>query len=108
MVAGAARRDTTGGPGTAAWGDPAILLRCGEEAVVVTALPCVGVPLGNGDEVDWVVLASDSSGAIVRAYGRDPAVEVEVPASYGPAPVGVLPELGEAVAAIPATSVCVD
>lgn len=107
-VAGATRRDTTGGPGTAAWGDPAILLRCGEDPVTVTSLPCVGVPLGEDDEVDWVVLASDASGAIVRSYGREPAVQVEVPADYGPAPVGVLPELGEAVASVPATSVCLD
>ena len=52
------------------------------------------------------MLASDDSGSIVRTFGRDPSVEVEVPAAYGPAPVSVLPELGEAVAAVPATAVC--
>lgn len=106
-LAGAARRDTTGGAGSAAWGDPAILLRCGEEVVLATTQPCVGVP-GTGDEVDWVVLASDDTGSIVRTFGRDPAVEVEVPAEYGPAPVSVLPELDAAVTVVPATAVCAD
>lgn len=106
-LAGEPRRDTTGGPGTAAWGDPAILLRCGEEAVAASAQPCVGVPSSDG-EVDWVVLASDSSGSIVRTFGRDPAVEVEVPGVYGPAPVSVLPDLSEAVSVVPATAVCVE
>lgn len=105
-LAGAGRRQTTGGAGTAAWGDPAILLRCGVDPVVVSTQPCVGVPGGQGDEVDWVVLASDSTGAIVRTFGREPAVEVEVPGSYGPAPVSVLPALGEAVSVVPATAVC--
>ena len=104
-LAGAARRETGGGAGTAAWGDPAILLRCGEEPVLASTQPCVTVP-GDPEGVDWVVLASDDSGSIVRTFGRDPSVEVEVPASYGPAPVSVLPELGEAVAAVPATAVC--
>lgn len=106
-VAGASRRQTTGGAGTAAWGDPAILLRCGVDPVVVSTQPCVGVPGQDGAEVDWVVLASDETGAIVRTFGRDPAVEVEVPGSYGPAPVSVLPDLGEAVSVVPATAVCV-
>ena len=106
-LAGAARRDTTGGPGTAAWGDPAILLRCGVEPVGATTQPCVGVPGPDGD-VDWVVLALDDTGAIVRTFGREPAVEVEVPAGYGPAPVSVLPDLGDAVSVVPARSVCVD
>jgi len=104
-LAGAARRETNGGAGTAAWGDPAILLRCGEEVVLRSTQPCVTVP-GDSEEVDWVVLASDGSGSIVRTFGRDPSVEVEVPAAYGPAPLSVLPALGEAVSAVPATVVC--
>ncbi|MGJ7441512.1 DUF3515 family protein [Aquipuribacter sp. MA13-6] len=106
-LAGAPRRDTSGGPGTAAWGDPAILLRCGVEPVAATTQPCVGVP-GSGGEVDWVVLATDDTGSIVRTFGREPAVELEVPAAYGPAPVSVLPDLGEAVSVVEPTAVCVD
>ena len=104
-LAGATRRETNGGAGTAAWGDPTILLRCGEEVVLASTQPCVTVP-GDPEEVDWVVLASDDSGSIVRTFGRDPAVEVEVPAAYGPAPVSVLPALGQAVSTVPATAVC--
>lgn len=106
-LAGSPRRDTSGGPGTAAWGDPAILLRCGVEPVAASTQPCVGVP-GPGGDVDWVVLATDETGSIVRTFGRDPAVEVEVPAGYGPAPVSVLPDLGEAVSVVDPTGVCVD
>ena len=106
-VAGGPARETSGGPGTAAWGDPAVLLRCGVEPPGATTQPCVGVP-GPLGEVDWIVLANDDSGSIVRTFGREPAVEVEVPATYGPAPVSVLPELSEAVSLVPATSVCVD
>lgn len=105
QLVGAPRRETDGGAGTAAWGDPAILLRCGEEPVLTSSQPCVTVP-GDPDGVDWVVLAFDDSGSIVRTFGRDPAVEVEVPAGYGPAPVSVLPELSEAVAAVGAAAVC--
>jgi len=104
-LAGATRRETSGGAGTVAWGDPAILLRCGEEVVLASTQPCVTVP-GDPEEVDWVVLASDGSGSIVRTFGRDPSVEVEVPAAYGPAPISVLPALGEAVSTVPATAVC--
>ncbi|WP_376984091.1 DUF3515 family protein [Aquipuribacter hungaricus] len=103
-LAGQPERETRGA-GTAAWGDPAVLLRCGEEPVLASTQPCVSVP-GGGEDVDWVVLASDDSGSIVRTFGRDPSVEVEVPATYGPAPVAVLPDLAEAVAAVPATAVC--
>ena len=73
--------------------------------MLTSSQPCVTVP-GEPEGVDWVVLASGEDGSIVRTFGRDPSVEVEVPSSYGPAPVSVLPELGEAVAAVPATAVC--
>jgi hypothetical protein len=106
-LADAPRRDTSGGPGTAAWGDPAILLRCGEEPVVATTQPCVGVPHEDG-EVDWVVLATGEAGSILRTFARDPAVEVEVPAAYGPAPVSVLPELGPAISVVDPTAVCLE
>ena len=100
-LAGAPARATTGAPGTAAWGDPAIVLTCGTEPPGPTTLECVRV-----DEVDWVLLAGDSTGAILSTYGRDPAVTVEVPEEYGPAPF-VLAELGEAVRAVPDQAACV-
>ena len=105
-LAGETRRDTRGGAGTAAWGEPAILLRCGEDAVVVSDRPCVSVTGPDGTAVDWVVLADGPAGAILRTFGRDPAVEVEVPADYAPAPVNVLPALSAAVTVVPSDSVC--
>lgn len=101
-LAGAPSRATTGEPGTAAWGDPAIVLACGTEPIGPTTLECVTVD----DRVDWVVLAGGTDGAILTTYGRDPAVTVEVPGQYGPAPF-VLTELGDAVQAVPATASCV-
>ena len=100
-LAGAPARATTGAPGTAAWGDPAIVLTCGTEPPGPTTQECVRV-----DDVDWVLLAGDADGAILSTYGRDPAVRVEVPGEYGPAPF-VLTELGEAVQALPAQATCV-
>ncbi len=64
--------------GTLAWGEPAIVLRCGLPALAPTSKPCLDV---NG--VDWVV---DDAGdpILLTTYGRDPAVEVRVPRSAGP------------------------
>ncbi|WP_336923007.1 DUF3515 family protein [Aquipuribacter sp. SD81] len=104
-VAGEPARQTTGA-GTAAWGDPAVLLRCGVEPTGPTAAECVTVTGPQGEQVDWVLLASSDAGAILTTYGRRPAVEVEVPATYGPATLSVLPEVGPAVAGLPSEAVC--
>jgi Protein of unknown function (DUF3515) len=63
--------------GAAAWGDPAIVLRCGLPPTTPTTAECVSV---NG--FDWVFEQSDQAFVFV-SYGRNPAVEVTVPASYG-------------------------
>ncbi|MGF1647855.1 MAG: DUF3515 family protein [Kineosporiaceae bacterium] len=90
------------GVGVAAWGDPAIVLRCGTEPLGPTTRECVTV-----DGVDWVVLAQGDDGAALFAtYGRVPGVEVEVPGAYAPAP-GVLPALGSAVSELPSDRSCV-
>ncbi|MGF1662797.1 MAG: DUF3515 family protein [Kineosporiaceae bacterium] len=89
------------GAGVAAWGDPAIVLRCGTEPLGPTTRECVTV-----DGMDWVVLAQGEDGAAVFAtYGRVPGVEVEVPGAYAPAP-GVLPGLGPAVSELPVERSC--
>jgi Protein of unknown function (DUF3515) len=89
------------GAGIAAWGDPAIVLRCGTEPLGPTTRECVTV-----DGIDWVVLAQGDDGAAVLAtYGRVPGVEVEVPGAYAPAP-GVLPALGPAVSELPVERSC--
>ncbi len=78
----------------AAWGDPAIIARCGLPALAPTTLACVTV-----DGVDWVVRTL-SDGSSATTYGTDPAIEVLVPESYGPAPLE-LPAFAPAVRELP-------
>jgi hypothetical protein len=66
-------------PSVGAWGEPAIIARCGVPALAPTTLECVTV---NG--VDWVVRPL-SDGSAATTYGTDPAIEVLVPAKYGAA-----------------------
>ncbi|MDC5697229.1 DUF3515 domain-containing protein [Intrasporangium calvum] len=83
-------------PSVAAWGDPAILARCGLPAPAPTVDSCVVV-----DGVDWVVRElSDGTAAVT--YGREPAIEVLVPASHGPVPL-LLPAFGPAARSLPET-----
>lgn len=81
-------------PSVAAWGDPAIIARCGLPALTPTTLECVTV---NG--VDWVVREL-SDGSAATTYGTDPAIEVLVPATYGPVPL-LLPAFAKAAEALP-------
>lgn len=83
--------------GVAAWGDPPIVARCGKQPPGPTTDPCIDV---NG--VDWVATELDDGGTMLTTYGRDPAVEVLVPAQYDAPPL-LLPPLGPAVEQIPQT-----
>lgn len=78
-------------PGVAAWGDPAIVARCGKQPPGVTTDPCIDV-----SGVDWVATVLDDGGTMFTTYGRDPAVEVLVPADYDSHPM-LLPVFDEAV-----------
>ena len=84
-VSGLARRDTEGNPLGAAWGDPAIVLRCGvgTPAGYQPASPCQRV---NG--VDWFVpedaLSDQGKDVVLTTIGRRPRVEVVVPARHRP------------------------
>lgn len=78
----------------AAWGDPAVIARCGVTPPGPTSDPCVVV-----DGVDWVAVGL-SDGVSLTTYGRAPAVEVLVPAVHGPGPL-LLPALSAAVADLP-------
>ncbi len=78
-----------------AWGDPAVIARCGVPALAPTTDPCVGV---NG--VDWVA-EELSDGTRLTTYGRDPAIEVLVPTEYGPAAM-VVTAFDRAAKALPA------
>ena len=97
-VADQPRRDVDSGDGYgAAWGDPAIELRC-------------GVPRPNGfgrasecqsvNGVDWYVPESQQTGRpediVMTSVGRTVNVEVRIPATYWP-PVNTMVDLGAAV-----------
>ncbi|MEO6999740.1 MAG: DUF3515 family protein [Terracoccus sp.] len=81
-------------PSVSAWGDPAIIARCGLDPLGPTTDECVTV---NG--VDWVV-RSLSDGTAATTFGRDPAIEVLVPADYGPVPL-LLPVFDEVAKTLP-------
>jgi hypothetical protein len=63
----------------AAWGDPAIVLRCGVGA------PATAKGTGqvlNFDGVDWLISDDADHAQIVRAVGREVSVELDVPGAY--------------------------
>ncbi|WP_426561492.1 DUF3515 domain-containing protein [Angustibacter sp. McL0619] len=74
-------RTTSGSPAVAAWGDPAVIWRCGVTPPGATTDECLDV-----DGVDWVVHVLDD-GAAFTTFGRDPAVQVLVPHDYAPEPL---------------------
>lgn len=84
-------------PGVAAWGEPPIVARCGKAPPGPTTDPCIDV---NG--IDWVATTLDDGGTMFTTYGREPTVEVLVPAVYEAPPL-LLPPFGDAVATIPQT-----
>jgi hypothetical protein len=81
-------------PAVAAWGDPAIIWRCGVTPPGPTTRDCIAV---NG--IDWVVQPLDDGTGFVT-YGRDPAVQVLVPDDYAPETFA-LTALSAAVATVP-------
>jgi hypothetical protein len=92
---GQQRRPTTSpSPAVAAWGDPAIVWRCGVPLLGPTQDECTQV-----DGVDWVRVPL-ADGSSFTTYGREPAVQLLVPRAYAPEPL-VLPALSRVVAAVP-------
>jgi hypothetical protein len=87
--------------GAAAWGEPAVVLRCGVPPTGPTSDPCIEV-----DDVDWTFSQPDRDFRFVT-YGRSPAVEVVVPAAVGRqnAPSALI-DLTGAVRPLPATARC--
>lgn len=83
--------------GVAAWGDPPIVARCGKAPPGPTEDPCIDI-----SGVDWVATTLDDGGTMFTTYGRDPAVEVLVPADYESAPLW-LPPFGPAASAVEQT-----
>lgn len=94
-VSGEGRRETSAdSTAVVAWGDPAIIARCGIGALGPTTDECLRV-----DGVDWVVREL-SDGAQFTTFGRDPAIEVLVPRDYAPEPL-LLPVFGPAAKKLP-------
>jgi len=87
--------------GAAAWGDPAIVLRCGVPPTGPTTDPCSEV---NG--VDWTFSETKKVFRFV-SFGRTPAVELTLPTSIDrtTAP-GALVDLADAVKPLPKTAGC--
>ncbi|MGL5865128.1 MAG: DUF3515 family protein [Dermatophilaceae bacterium] len=95
-VSGLARRPTAPeSPAVAAWGDPAVVARCGVGAVAPTETECIEV---NG--VGWVP-DTLSDGIRFTSFGTNPAIEVLIPDSYAPEPL-LLPVFAPAARALPA------
>jgi hypothetical protein len=95
-------------PYVAAWGDPAVVLRCGvaEPPVLVPGSDTYNpVPdIVGVNEVDWVVEETDGARRFTT-YERQVFVEVTVPDDYEPNQVSPLVDLAAPVAgAVPAAA----
>jgi hypothetical protein len=96
-----AERGSSDDAGTALWGDPAIVLRCGLAPPGPTSTPCTVV-----NDVDWLFEDGDDE-IRFTSYGREPAVEVTVPLSYGRGnAASALVDLAGAVSPLPARRRC--
>lgn len=78
----------------AAWGDPAIIARCGVPALGPTEIECIEV-----DGVGWIPVAL-SDGTKFTSFGTDPALEILVPKDYAPEPL-LLPAFTAAAKELP-------
>ena len=98
---GEAKLRKTNSQGTAAWGDPSlVILRCGVNVPGPTTDSCVSV---NG--VDWVIKEGDPVWTLTT-YGREPATEILMdPDRISSATV--LADLAAAAAKVPAARKCV-
>ena len=81
-------------PAVHAWGDPAVIARCGVTSPGPTTEQCFDV-----SGVDWVATKL-SDGYKFVTFGREPAIEVLVPSDYSPEPL-VLGAFAKAAKAIP-------
>ncbi len=88
-------RDTSpDSPAVAAWGDPAVIARCGVGALAPTDTECVEI-----DGIGWIPDPL-SDGTRFTTFGTDPAIEVLIPSDYAPEPL-LLPVFAEAARALP-------
>ena len=106
-----AERRSTNSQATAAWGDPAITLRCGVTPPGPTTDRCISVTGSDGTSVDWVMTPLGEAAEDTwqfTTYGRIPAIEVTVPVAYaGDDATTTLVDLGSAVAFTDQQRACV-
>ena len=93
-VAEQPRRTVTGSAYAAAWGDPAIVLRCG----VPLPADFAGAPCITRNGIGWSVPADQADGRgteiVMTLAFRTPVVQVRVPAHYRPnGPAEVMADL---------------
>lgn len=88
------RQTSSSSDAVRAWGDPAIIARCGLAPIGPTTDQCLEV-----SGVDWVAHRL-TDGVRFTTYGRSPAIEILVPSAYKPEPL-LLPAFGAAASAIP-------
>ena len=77
-----------------AWGNPAVIARCGVPPLGPTTEQCISV-----DGIDWVASRLDD-GVRLTTFGTTPAIELLVPQDYAPAPL-LLPGFAEAAGELP-------
>lgn len=92
-----ARREVSDASAGAAYGDPAIIARCGVPALEPTTEDCIEV-----DGMGWVAQKL-SDGTRFTTFGRDPAIEVLIPSDYAPEPL-LLPAFTSAADKLPKNS----
>jgi Protein of unknown function (DUF3515) len=94
-VSGMPRADTApASPAVGAWGDPAVIARCGVAAAAPTETECLEV-----DGVGWIP-EELSDGIRFTSFGTEPALEVLVPSNYAPEGL-LLPAFAAAARALP-------
>ncbi len=97
----------TNSQATVAWGEPgaAVTLRCGVEPPGPNT-SCQAVESGSGT-VDWIVLTDEAGTWTFVTYGRDPAVEVQVPPAVAEnRSTSFVADINEAVLAVPQERAC--
>ncbi len=94
-LVGDQERRTVETPYAAAWGDPAIVLRCGvPQPEDFDALSSCQIT----DGVAWFVpeeqITGQAEDVVMTTIGREPGVEVSIPSEYFP-PAGTMVDLAE-------------
>ena len=94
-VSGMERRPTDPqNPALGAWGDPAVIVRCGVAAPRPTEVECLEV-----DGIGWIPEPL-TDGTRFTSFGTEPALEVLVPKAYAPEGL-LLPAFTEAARTLP-------